>query len=62
MDEKILAQRLRRKAKRQELTLSKSRRRDPDATDYGRWSLTRRTGKVIATGTLADMERYLTGG
>jgi hypothetical protein len=34
-EEKILAQRLRRKAGRQGLTLSKSRRRDPDALDYG---------------------------
>jgi hypothetical protein len=37
--EKILAQRLRRKAARQGLVLSKSRTRDPDATGYGLWTL-----------------------
>ncbi len=57
------AQRLRRKAARQCLRLSKSRRRDPDAFDYGRWTLTRNpTGEVVASGTLADMEKHLTGG
>ncbi len=58
--EKMQAQRVRRKAARQCLRLSKSRRRDPDAVDYGRWTLTRNpTGEVVASGALADIERYL---
>ncbi len=57
---KSLTQRLRRKASRQNLVLRKSRRRDPDATDYGQWLLIRPTGKAIVKGTLADMARYFT--
>jgi len=52
--------RQRRKAARQGLTLSKSRRRDPDATDFGAWSLVRVNGRVVLKGTLQDVERFLT--
>lgn len=38
-DEKIHENRLRRKAKRQDYELVKSRRRDPDAKDYGAYWL-----------------------
>jgi hypothetical protein len=59
---KAAENRLRRKAERQGLTLRKSARRDPDATDYGRWSLhNAATGKVVLQGTLQDVEQYLTG-
>ena len=45
------------RGQREGLTLSKSRRRDPDATDYGRWSLhNAATGKVILQGALQDVE------
>lgn len=37
--EKVYENRLRRMAERQGLALSKSRRRDPRALDYGQWSL-----------------------
>ncbi len=39
MDEKVRENRLRRAAKRQDLALHKSRRRDPRATDYGCYKL-----------------------
>lgn len=39
MDEKVRENRLRRKAERQDLRLVKSRRRDPDATDFGTYWL-----------------------
>jgi hypothetical protein len=39
VNEKVYENRLRRKAKRQELELVKSRRRDPDATDFGHYWL-----------------------
>jgi hypothetical protein len=59
---KAAQNRLGRKAERQGLTLRKSRRRDPDATDYGVWSLIKpASGKVVLQGTLQDVERYLTG-
>jgi hypothetical protein len=39
MAEKVRENRARRKAARQGLRLEKSRRRDPDATDYGTYQL-----------------------
>lgn len=53
--------RLRRMADRQGLTLSKNRRRDPRALDYGQWTLTTTAaGEPVLTGTLDDVENYLT--
>jgi hypothetical protein len=60
--EKAAENRLRRKAERQGLTLRKSARRDPDATDYGVWSLhNAASGTVVLQGSLQDVEQYLTG-
>jgi hypothetical protein len=39
--EKVRENRVRRVAERRGYTLSKSRRRDPLATDYGQWQLSR---------------------
>jgi len=50
-DGKIRENRLRRAAQRQGLTLAKSRRRDPRATDYGTYMLTdTSTNTVVAHG------------
>ena len=57
--EKVRENRLRRMAKRQGLALSKSRRRDPLAIDYGQWRLQGR-GKDRAFFDLDQGERYLT--
>jgi len=52
--------RLRRAAQRQGLRLSRSRRRDPRALDYG--TLTLLDGAtVVASGTLDDIEQFLLG-
>ena len=53
--------RLRRKAARQGLALSKSRRRDPDALDYGKYALLEpATGRVVfgagPVGYAADLD------
>jgi hypothetical protein len=67
-DEKVRENRLRRMAERQGLALHKSRRRDPRALDYGRWTLVNAaTGSVVLGGELAkstdldSIEDYLTG-
>lgn len=39
-DEKVRENRLREVAKRRGFTMSKSRRRDPLAVDFGQWTLT----------------------
>jgi hypothetical protein len=58
---KAAENRLRRKAERQGLTLRKSRLRDPHATGYGLWYLVKNpSGKPVLTGTLDDIEAYLT--
>lgn len=44
---KVHENRVRRMAGRQELRLSRSRRRDPLATDYGLYTVTDATGTVI---------------
>ncbi|MFK3735669.1 hypothetical protein ACI2LJ_35995 [Streptomyces sp. NPDC088090] len=65
--EKTREIRLRRAAKRQGLTLHRSRVRDPRALSYARYRL-ERDGHVIAGGegtgysmTMDDIERYLNG-
>lgn len=64
-EEKIRENRLRRMAERQGLALTKSRRRDRRALDYGRWHITEvTTGNVIIGGdgfTTDEVEAYLTG-
>lgn len=68
-DEKVRENRLRRMAERQGLSLSKSRRRDPRALDYGGWFVTRRTapgwrGNELLTSehgmNLDEVEAFLT--
>jgi hypothetical protein len=65
MVDKVRENRLRRMASRQRLRLSKVRRLDPRAYDFGSYLL--RDGKnkvVLGGGTIAsldDVERYLTG-
>jgi hypothetical protein len=49
-EEKIRENRLRRMAQRQGLMLSKSRRRDPRATDYGTYMLVDSTNGMVAYG------------
>jgi hypothetical protein len=50
---------VRRMAQRQGLTVTKSRRRDPRALDYARWTLTTSDGRTLTEGTLTDMKRWL---
>lgn len=52
--------RIRRMAERQGLTLTKSRRRDPRAVEYGRYYILRDGIQVLDTTSLADVERFLT--
>lgn len=66
-NEKVRENRLRRKAGRQGLQLLKSRRRDPDAMDYGCYALAdvSTNGAVFGFGTfgfeasLDDIEAFL---
>ncbi|MFJ1764057.1 hypothetical protein ACIOD2_27330 [Amycolatopsis sp. NPDC088138] len=64
---KVRENRLRRKAKRQGLTLVKSRLRDPDAIGYGGWVIAQDGWAVVgdfgfSALDLDDVEQYLTGG
>ena len=63
-DTKVQENRVRRMAKRQELILKKSRRRDPRATDYGSYMLVDyNNGLVLGEGqqtTLDGVEKWLT--
>lgn len=52
--------RLRETAKRQGLTLTKSRRRDPRAIDYGHWYLHRGDQQLLDAADLAAVEAFLT--
>ncbi|MFE0532042.1 hypothetical protein ACFW0V_31015 [Micromonospora parva] len=66
---KVRENRLRRAARRQGLTLEKSRSRDPKALDFGTYHLRDESGKVIAKGgtraayglSLDQVEEQLTG-
>lgn len=67
-EEKTLETRLRRMAKRQNLKLVKSRRRDPRAVDFATYILVDRDNNVVCGGTdgffenglyLDDIERAL---
>jgi hypothetical protein len=69
-EQKSRENRLRRKAARQGLTLTRSSRRAPDARDYGRYSLTKTVsgqrvsplldGQFAHAWTLDDVEAHLT--
>lgn len=67
MTDKVQENRIRRMAARQGLTLAKSRRRDPHATDYGGYMLIdTATNAVVAGGdpaayslSLAEAEKWL---
>jgi hypothetical protein len=64
MSEKVTENRLRRMAERQGLVLTKSRRRDPRALDYGKyWIAEARSNALISPETGMDLdgvERFLT--
>jgi hypothetical protein len=61
--EKIREIRLRNTAKRRGFELSKSRRRDPLAVDYGIWTVLDAKGKAVAKlPDLDAVESYLDGG
>jgi hypothetical protein len=62
--------RVRRMAERRSMRLDRSRRRDPDAADYGRYLLRDCNTRIPVAGTtsegramwtLSDAEAYLTG-
>ncbi len=53
--EKVRENRLRRVAERRGFTMSKSRRRDPEALDFGMWTLTR--GKISGPSGTLPMQR-----
>jgi hypothetical protein len=57
---KVDENRLRRAAKRQGLRLTRSRRRDPLAYDYGLYTLSGPGGPLLQTEDLAEIERALT--
>lgn len=62
-DDKVRENRLRRMASRQGLTLSRSRRRDRRALDYGLYWLSDTSGSNVTSAagiSLDDVERYLT--
>lgn len=61
-EEKIKENRLRRAAKRQRLFLTKSRRRDPRAADFGTYTLTDENSVVVAGPGLSldEIEKSLT--
>lgn len=71
-DEKVRENKLRRKAARMGLRLTKSRSRDPDALDYGLFALIdiqtngainpALAGHWVHSWGLVDVEKYLTSG
>lgn len=65
-DEKVRENRLRRMAERQGLKLTRSRRRDPRALDYGLyWLIDIHSNTLVSPksgSSLDEVERLLTGG
>ena len=49
---------MRRMLARQGYTLSRSRRRDPRAWDYGRYTISDKAGTAVCEGSLDDAERW----
>ena len=60
-DAKVRENRLRRMAARQGYTLTRTRRRDPRATDYGTYHLVPARGKPIGPLSVDEVERRLAG-
>jgi hypothetical protein len=61
--DKVRENQLRRKAARQGLTLTRSRRRDPDALGFGKYWLRTVDGRLTTSAdgaSLDEIERYLT--
>jgi len=59
-DAKVRENRVRRAADRQGLRLSRTRRRDPLAVDFGTYTLTDTSGTVVAGPlTIDEVEKYL---
>ena len=65
-EDKIRENRLRRAAQRQSLALTKSRRRDPRATDYGTYYVSDGRSRELLTSeagiNLDEVEAFLTQG
>ena len=59
-DEKVRENRLRRMAERQGFRLTKTRRMDPLATDYGTWHLIPAKGKPLGPFSIDEAEERLT--
>jgi hypothetical protein len=58
--DKVRVNRLRRKAARQGYGLHKTRRIDPDAKDYGTYTLTPEKGKPRTFASIDEVEAFLT--
>jgi len=58
--DKVRVNRLRRKAARQGYTLRKTRRVDPDASDYGTYTLEPEKGKPRTFASVDEVEAFLT--
>jgi hypothetical protein len=59
-DPKVRVNRLRRKAARQGYALHKTRRMDPDASDYGTYTLVPEKGKPRTFASADEVEAFLT--
>jgi hypothetical protein len=58
-NEKVRENLLRRMAERQGYEFHKSRRRDPRATDYGKYTLVPAKGKPREFASIDDLEKFL---
>ena len=59
---KVRENRARRAVARRGYRLEKTRRRDPNAYDYGSWRITNKAGRVVHKApSLADVEAWLAG-
>lgn len=59
--DKVREDRLRRMASRRKLRLQKNRRRDPQAYDYGYWTIYSESNRIVGeAANLDELERWLT--
>ena len=58
--DKVRVNRLRRKAARQGYELHKTRRIDPDARDYGTYTLVPEKGRPRTFASIDEVEKFLT--
>lgn len=58
---KVRENQVRRLARRAGYRIAKTRRMDPDAADYGRWTLRDAGGALLLVGDLEAVERQLAG-